>query len=252
MKDARLDRFPAHEGDVGAGLADLPETRHDLFATVEDFPGAIGIPAAADHQIRRMVSRMPVQKFTAIPFDDSQQAGGQDRAAAIGAGLDQQGDLEGSRRAADLADHVMFFQPGLPCPPVAGNQPDLGASVPAALQNPFGLGIRAGVEVSFSRQWRASPGTHGSPVFFVAAERAEIIGADGMLEIPDTYLDNAGSLRLLTKEGEQEISVPSSDRFGAEFADFSAAILHGRAPKVSLAESLHNAQIMDLLQAAAR
>lgn len=81
---------------------------------------------------------------------------------------------------------------------------------------------------------------------------AEIIGADGMLEIPDTYLDNAGSLRLLTKEGEQEISVPSSDRFGAEFADFSAAILHGRAPKVSLAESLHNAQIMDLLQEAAR
>ena len=81
---------------------------------------------------------------------------------------------------------------------------------------------------------------------------AEIIGTDGLLEIPDTYLDNAGVLRLTTKAGVEEIPVAQSDRYGAEFADFSAAILHGGSPRITLAESLHNAQVMDLLQEAAR
>lgn len=48
LEDAWLDRLTAHERDVGASLADIPEACHDLFAMVDDFPRAIGISAAPD------------------------------------------------------------------------------------------------------------------------------------------------------------------------------------------------------------
>lgn len=81
---------------------------------------------------------------------------------------------------------------------------------------------------------------------------AEITGTLGSLEIPDPWFDHAGVLRLNTQSGCEEIPVPGSDRFGAQFADFSAAIREGRSAKITLAQSLHNAEIIDLVQAAAR
>jgi predicted dehydrogenase len=81
---------------------------------------------------------------------------------------------------------------------------------------------------------------------------AEIIGTKGLLEIPETYFDPAGSLTLTTGEERREIPVAASDRYRHEVEDFAGAILQGRAPQFNLAESLRNAEVMDRIFAAAR
>jgi predicted dehydrogenase len=75
--------------------------------------------------------------------------------------------------------------------------------------------------------------------------RSEIIGKDGMLLAPDTFLDDAGQLVLRTKQGTELIPVAESDRYGEEIRDFSAAILENRAPELSLEETLRNMRVMD-------
>ncbi len=81
---------------------------------------------------------------------------------------------------------------------------------------------------------------------------SEIIGTEGMLESTDTFLDNAGELVLHTKTGREVIPVPACDRYGAEIADFSAALLEKRAPLLDLDESLRNMRIIDRLIAQVR
>lgn len=79
---------------------------------------------------------------------------------------------------------------------------------------------------------------------------SEIIGTKGRLEVPDTFLDVSGVMRLYTKDGVEEIKVDSCHRYTLEFSDFSEAIQEGRRPMYSLEESLLNSRIMDRLQKA--
>ena len=80
---------------------------------------------------------------------------------------------------------------------------------------------------------------------------AEIIGTKGLLEIPETYFDHAGSLTLLSGDERREIPVAKSDRYRQEIEDFADAILQQRPPQFSLTETLRNAEVMDRLFAAA-
>jgi predicted dehydrogenase len=77
---------------------------------------------------------------------------------------------------------------------------------------------------------------------------SEIIGSKGRLEVPDTFLDNDGIMKLYTKEGVEELSVPWCHRYTLEFDDFSEAIQEKRKPMFSLEESLLNSRILDRIQ----
>jgi predicted dehydrogenase len=81
---------------------------------------------------------------------------------------------------------------------------------------------------------------------------AEIVGTKGVLEVPDTFLDNAGALTLTLGDERREIPVPASDRYRLEVEDFAAAILENRAPRLELAESIRNAEILTQLLTASR
>jgi xylose dehydrogenase (NAD/NADP) len=78
---------------------------------------------------------------------------------------------------------------------------------------------------------------------------AEITGTRGVLEVPDTFFGNAGSLVLTQDDVRQEIPVPESDRYRLEVEDFADAVLQGRAPQLGLDESLRNAGVIDQLLA---
>jgi predicted dehydrogenase len=80
---------------------------------------------------------------------------------------------------------------------------------------------------------------------------AEIVGTQGVLEVPDTYFDNAGELTLTVGEERRHIPVGACERYRLEVEDFADAILRQRAPQFSLTESLRNAEVMDRLFAAA-
>lgn len=79
--------------------------------------------------------------------------------------------------------------------------------------------------------------------------RAEIIGTEGVLEIPDPFLDSAGELVLRTAAGEQRIPVAASNRYLEQVEEFSAAILENRQPKLALEESIRNMEVLDMLYA---
>ena len=76
---------------------------------------------------------------------------------------------------------------------------------------------------------------------------SEIVGTLGALEIPDTFFDNPGSLKLTIGEESREIPVNGSDRYRLEVEDFADAILHGRTPHLGLGETLRNMEVMDRL-----
>ena len=79
---------------------------------------------------------------------------------------------------------------------------------------------------------------------------SDIVGSEGSLLVPDTFLDDAGEILLNTRNGSERIAVPTSDRYAAEVQDFSAAILAGRAPRLALDESLRNLRVLDRIRAA--
>lgn len=79
--------------------------------------------------------------------------------------------------------------------------------------------------------------------------RAEIIGTEGVLEIPDPFLDMAGELTLRTAHGVERIAVAESNRYLEEVEDFSAAVLENRQPKFTLDESIRNMEVLDMLYA---
>jgi len=114
--------------------------------------------------------------------------------------------------------------------------------------------VRAGgVDLAFSALLKYPSGLLASAhCGFTSQKRvaAEIFGARGLLEIPETYFDAPGALALTVGDERREIPVAASDRYRLEIEDFAAAILTGRAPLCGLAESLRNAEVMDLLRAA--
>ena len=81
---------------------------------------------------------------------------------------------------------------------------------------------------------------------------SEIIGSAGMLLAPDTFLDDAGTLTVHSKDGCQQIAVAESVRYGAEISDFSSAILEHRPPQLGLDESLINMRTLDRIMAQVR
>jgi xylose dehydrogenase (NAD/NADP) len=78
---------------------------------------------------------------------------------------------------------------------------------------------------------------------------SEIVGGKGSLEIPDTFMGNAGSLVLTVGTERKEIPVEESDRYRLEVEDFADAVWQKRAPLFSLQETMRNAELMDRLQA---
>ena len=80
---------------------------------------------------------------------------------------------------------------------------------------------------------------------------AEIVGTQGVLEIPDTYFDHAGELTLTVGEERRAVPVAACERYRLEVEDFADAIRQGRAPQCGLTESLRNAEVTDRLLAAA-
>jgi len=110
-----------------------------------------------------------------------------------------------------------------------------------------------GIDVIFSALLKYPGGLIGSlNCGFNAQKRvySEIVGTKAALEIPDTFLDNAGSLVLVSGDERREIPVAQSDRYRLEIEDFAEAILQKRAPQFSLAETRRNAELMDRLIAA--
>ncbi|HVW22616.1 MAG TPA: Gfo/Idh/MocA family oxidoreductase [Opitutaceae bacterium] len=113
----------------------------------------------------------------------------------------------------------------------------------------------AGVDDIFSAVVRYPDGLVASLHSGFNAHRrvsSEIVGTEGLLEIPDTFFDNAGSLTLTQGERVRELAVPESDRYRREVEDFAAAILERRPPLLGLEESIRNLETLDRLYAAVR
>jgi len=147
------------------------------------------------------------------------------------------------------------------CYPVnfAGMVADVVASAPAGTVRPDSVaveGVRAGgIDVLSSAFLKYPSGLVAAlHCGFNAHKRvfSEIVGTQGVLEIPDTFFDNAGSLLLTTGDTRREIPVALSDRYRLEVEDFADAILRQRPPQYSLAETLRNAETLDRLLAASR
>ena len=81
---------------------------------------------------------------------------------------------------------------------------------------------------------------------------SDIIGSEGSLLVPDTFLDDAGEIVLNARAGSERIAVPASDRYASEIRDFSAAVRAQRAPALTLEESLRNLRVLDRIRAALR
>jgi xylose dehydrogenase (NAD/NADP) len=115
--------------------------------------------------------------------------------------------------------------------------------------------VRAGgIDVSFSGLLRYDSGLIGAVHCGLNANRrifSEITGTLGVLEIPDTFFDNAGTLALTLGEERRELPVEASDRYRAEVEDFADAIRENRPPLFPLTETLRNAEVLDQLFAAA-
>jgi D-xylose 1-dehydrogenase (NADP+, D-xylono-1,5-lactone-forming) len=77
---------------------------------------------------------------------------------------------------------------------------------------------------------------------------AEVIGTQGIMEVADTFLDFRGSIQVMTKEGTRTLPVAESDRYRDEVVDFSAAILEGRQPLLTLDETIRNMEVLDMIR----
>jgi D-xylose 1-dehydrogenase (NADP+, D-xylono-1,5-lactone-forming) len=81
---------------------------------------------------------------------------------------------------------------------------------------------------------------------------SEIIGTKGLLEIPDTFLDDEGDLTLVTDSGSEKIHVEKSDRYRSEVEDFADAIINNRDPFFGADETLRNMKVLEELYALVR
>ena len=137
---------------------------------------------------------------------------------------------------------------GLIADVVAGAQP--GEVRPESVAARF---VReGGVDVSFSGVLKYPTGLIASLNSGFNAHRrvcSEIVGTQGVLEVPDTFFDDAGVLTLTAGEAKTEIPVGESDRYRAEMEDFADAVRNGRTPQLGLAETVRNAETLDRLLA---
>jgi len=131
------------------------------------------------------------------------------------------------------------------------------SSAPGAGPQPEGVQVARtdvnGVDEQFSALLRYPGGITASlHSGFNAQTRilSEIVGTKGALEIPTTFLGNAGNLTLLSGTERTEIPVPESDRYRLQAEDFADAILKKRPPLLTPQETLRNMELIDRLYAA--
>jgi predicted dehydrogenase len=80
----------------------------------------------------------------------------------------------------------------------------------------------------------------------------EIVGAEGVLRIPSPFRPRSAS-EIFLKRGDKEetIKIKGGELYRGEVEDMHAAILLGKAPRVSLEDSRGNIQtILALLESA--
>ncbi|KAF7598185.1 MAG: oxidoreductase [Candidatus Dactylopiibacterium carminicum] len=78
---------------------------------------------------------------------------------------------------------------------------------------------------------------------------AEIVGTKGRLLVPDPFLGEAGELTLTTAEGTRAIPVAATERYTEQVREFAAALLEGRSPQLTPAESIRNLEVLDMIRA---
>ena len=102
--------------------------------------------------------------------------------------------------------------------------------------------VRAGgIDVNFAAALRYPSGLLATVQSgFNAHQRvfSEIIGARGVLEIPDTFWSHAGEMTIVAGEERRAIAVPASESYQLEVEDFAGAILQRRAPQFSSSYTL--------------
>ncbi|HLR34444.1 MAG TPA: Gfo/Idh/MocA family oxidoreductase [Tissierellales bacterium] len=76
---------------------------------------------------------------------------------------------------------------------------------------------------------------------------SEIIGTKGIIEIPDTFLGNAGTITITTEEGKKEVVVEESERYQLEIEDFADAIINNREFHMNFDDSIRDMEILDRL-----
>jgi predicted dehydrogenase len=149
---------------------------------------------------------------------------------------------------------------GLVVDEIARNQiTDTGRPVATALM-PESVSVQCvnegGVDVIFSALLKYPSGLIASIHSGFNAQmqiESQIVGSKGVLNVPNTFLEDACAL-ILTVGGKVEKTIPvaSSDRYRLEVEDFADAVLNKRAPFFSLSESLRNMELIDRLFAASR
>jgi len=110
-----------------------------------------------------------------------------------------------------------------------------------------------GIDEAFSALLRYPSGLVAALTCGIRAHKrmeATIVGTEGVLEVPEPFSDAGGSLALIRGDERREIPVAACDRYRLEAEDFSAAILENRRPRLGLAESLRNMEVIDRLFAA--
>ena len=80
----------------------------------------------------------------------------------------------------------------------------------------------------------------------------QIVGSEGIIDVPDPFKPEHDHKILLTRKGQTEtITIPDQMLYLGEVEDMADAILLGKAPRISLADSRGNvAAIVALLQSA--
>src|SRR5699024_10124342 len=76
---------------------------------------------------------------------------------------------------------------------------------------------------------------------------SEIIGTKAIIEIPDTFLGNAGTITITTEEGKKEVVVEESERYQLEIEDFADAIINNREFHMNFDDSIRDMEILDRL-----
>ena len=111
-----------------------------------------------------------------------------------------------------------------------------------------------GVDMIFSAVLRYPSGLVASINSGFNSQRrvfSEIVGAKGLLEVPETFFGLSGALTLTTEAGVTAVPVEESDRYRLEVEDFADAVFAGRPPLFPLSETMRNAEVIDRLFAAA-
>lgn len=108
--------------------------------------------------------------------------------------------------------------------------------------------MESGVDVNFSALLRYESGMMATiEAGFSSHKRiySEIIGTEGTLEVPDTFIGDGAPLMLIVGEERKEIPLPTCDRYQLEIEDFADAVMNGGTPKFSLVETVRNAEVLD-------